>query len=91
MIKILSTLKKINKTMSTQATIFLTDDNEHCYQETNEYDGDEFRIYLEINEKNITYVKHDEYGLVIGIKGDSQIAKEIAPLRFKNPNKNYEK
>jgi hypothetical protein len=63
--------------MSTKGTIFLTKDNEHCYDETLERDGDSFRLYLEIDKKNIKYfVDGDDY-MEIGIKGNSDLSKYL--------------
>lgn len=68
--------------MSTKSTIFLTVDNEHCYDETIEHDGEECRIYLEIDKMNITSISFDDLdGLIIGIKGDSELAKELRKIR----------
>ena len=68
--------------MSSKGTIFLTNDNEHCYEETFEKDGDEFRIYLEIKKENIKEFGYNEDdGLIIGIRGDSDIAKIIRLAR----------
>ena len=70
------------KTMSTKGTIFLTNDNEHCYDETSEYDNDKFRVYLEIDKSNITSISLDNIdGLIVGIKGDSELAKELRKIR----------
>ena len=67
--------------MSSKGSIFLTSDNEHCYEETNEHDGDRFRIYLEIDPKNITEIDYDEEGLLVGIRGDSEMANQLRKCR----------
>lgn len=78
--------------MSSKGTIFLTSDNEHCYHETNEMDGFQFRVYLEIDSKNITFLEGDNDGdlkekigdyLVIGIKGDSDLSKVIQSATYR--------
>ena len=61
--------------MSSKGTIFLTNDNEHCYEETNEMDGGEFRVYLEIDPKNIMSFSMDGEGIEIAIRGDSHLAR----------------
>lgn len=64
--------------MSSKGTIFLTKKNEHCYEEIHELDGSCYRIYLEINKENIKYINFDsDSGLIIGINGDSELAKII--------------
>jgi len=68
--------------MSSKSSVFLTSQNEHCYDETFEHDGDEFRLYLEIDKSNIKSFSYDEEdGIIIGIKGDSEIAKNIRRSR----------
>jgi hypothetical protein len=68
--------------MSSKGTVFLTSDQEHCYEETNERDNGEFRIYLEIDNNNITEILYDvDNTLIIGIKGDSDIANYIRKIR----------
>lgn len=68
--------------MSSKGTIFLTEDNEHCYEETNERDNNSFRVYLEIDNINITSISYDNIdGLIIGIKGDSELAKKLKTIK----------
>lgn len=67
--------------MSTKGTIFLTKDNEHCYDETIEVDGGKNRVYLEISIENITSIDGDTDGLTIGIKGDSDLAEKLREIR----------
>lgn len=67
--------------MSSKGSIFLTIDEEHCYEETNEMDGNNFRLYLEIDTRNIKYFEHDDDCLLVGIKGDSHIAKILRTCR----------
>lgn len=69
--------------VSTKGTLFLTKDNEHCYEELTEYDNGCYRIYIEVDNKNIKYIDHCEYqGLVVGIKGDSELAKVLRKLKY---------
>jgi len=70
--------------MSTKASIILTDDDEHWYIETSEYDSDESNnIYIEINKENICYQDNElnDGDVVIGIRGDCQLARIIKGLR----------
>ena len=68
--------------MSSKGSIFLTKDNEHCYNETNEFDGNQFRLVLEIDPKNIVEYTYDDVdGLIINIKGNSEIAELIRTIR----------
>lgn len=60
--------------MSTKSSIFLTDDNEHCYNETLKHDGDKFRLCIEINLKNIKSFEIADDILFLDIKGDSDLA-----------------
>lgn len=70
--------------MSSKGTIFFTKDNEHCYNETLEKDGDAFRVYLQISSENIKYLDVDETeGILIGIKGDSELAERLSNTRYK--------
>ena len=61
--------------MSTKSTIFLTDENEHCYIEhvTN-------TIVLEINKTSFQVLWDDSDNLIIEFKENSQIAKEFEKL-----------
>lgn len=64
--------------MSTKASIFLTNDNEHCYDETSAMDGKEFRLVLEMDKDNIVSWSYDDSdGWVFEIKGDSQLARYL--------------
>jgi hypothetical protein len=68
--------------MSSKGTIILTTDNEHWYDETNERDGDQFRIYIEIDRKNmVSFEDLASDGILIGIRGDSELAGYIRKLR----------
>lgn len=72
--------------MSSKGTIFLTKDNEHCYEETNIKDGNKFRVVLEISKDNIMDFYEDESDMIIDIKGDSQLARY---LRFAGIREEY--
>ncbi|MCH8067834.1 MAG: hypothetical protein IID16_00975 [Candidatus Marinimicrobia bacterium] len=61
--------------MSTKSTIFLTDDNEHCYIE--HIDN---TIVLEMNKASFQILMDDSDCLVIEFKENSQIAKEFEKL-----------
>jgi hypothetical protein len=74
--------------MSTKGTVFLTKDNEHCYDETFEKDGNSFRLYLEIDFNNIKSISFDETdGLIVGIKGDSEMANVLRDRGYKAEGK----
>ena len=76
--------------MSTKSTIFLTNDNEHFYQELNDphykdgkWIGD--TLVLEISQKNITIITNDDYDLVIKFNNpESEIYKELIKLNTLN-------
>jgi|CXWK01.1.fsa_nt_gi hypothetical protein len=63
--------------MSTKATIFLTEDNEHCYEEVIDD-----TIIMEFSKDNIKIICDDELDLIIEIKKGSELYKLI---------KNYKK
>lgn len=69
--------------MSSKSTLFLTEDNEHCYFECNEphyYKENKFigyTIYLEMSKKNIEIVCNDDEDLIIKIKPDSELYELI--------------
>ena len=63
--------------MSTKATIFLTEDNEHCYEEVIDD-----TIIMEFSKDNIKIMCDDELDLIIEIKKGSELYKLI---------KNYKK
>ena len=68
--------------MSSKGSIFLTKDNEHCYNETNIIDDNQFRLVLEIDPKNIVEYTYDDVdGLIIDIKGNSEIADLIRTIK----------
>ena len=63
--------------MSTKATIFLTEDNEHCSEEVIDD-----TIIMEFSKDNIKIICDDELDLIIEIKKGSELYKLI---------KNYKK
>ena len=63
--------------MSTKATIFLTEDNEHCYEEVIDD-----TIIMEFSKDNIKIICDDDLDLIIEIKKGSELYKLI---------KNYKK
>ena len=76
--------------MSTRSTIFLTDDNEHCYDDCSEphyikVDGEnQFlgnTITLEMSKRNIKIAHNDEDYLVIEIAPGSELYDIIESLR----------
>ncbi len=67
--------------MSSKSSIFLTNDGEHWYIETSEEDNEAYRVYIEIDSKNIKYFeKNDDY-ILIGIRGNSHLAKTLKLCR----------
>lgn len=77
--------------MSTKASLFLTDDNEHCYEETAEphYDGNiydpknfkGYTIVLEMSKKNIRIVDNNEDDLIIEIDPGSELYRFIMKMK----------
>ena len=66
--------------MSSKSSLFLTGDNEHCYEECNEqhYEDGLYSntIYLEMLKKNIDFWEDDEY-IVIKIEPGSELYNMI--------------
>jgi len=74
--------------MSTKSTLFLTNDNEHCYEECLEqkYDGDKFigyTVYLELDKRNVEIVAEDKEGWLLKIRAGSELSKYLQLLRNK--------
>jgi len=69
--------------MSSNRTIFLTKNNEHCFENVMEDDGDDkFRVYIEVAKENIkSFTYDDDDGLIIGINGASQLADILRKIR----------
>ena len=73
--------------MSTKSSLFLTEDNEHCYTDgnepnynnNNEWIGD--TITLEIAKKNINIVCNDDEDLIIEIKPNCELYKHIMKMK----------
>lgn len=73
--------------MSTKATIFLTNDNEHCYYEQtmphNEPGTDNFigdTIVFEMSKNNIRIVANDEESLIIEIDPGTELYNFIEKI-----------
>ncbi len=72
--------------MSTKASIFLTQDNEHWYEETNKphYNKEKFlgyTIFIEMDKKNIIIDTDDDTDLVIQIKPGSELYDLIKSIK----------
>ena len=67
--------------MSTKATIFLTEDNEHCYEEVIDD-----TIIMEFSKDNIKIICDDELDLIIEIKKGSELYKLIKNLNTNMKN-----
>lgn len=66
--------------MSSKATIFLTNDNEHFYEECNDphYVDDKyigFTLVLEMSKKNIEILVDDNEDLIVEIKPGCELHK----------------
>ena len=74
--------------MSTKATIFLTNDDEHCYEEVSEshYKDGRFMgntIVLEMSKKNINILVNDDDCLIIElINPESELYKRFAKMNI---------
>lgn len=62
--------------MSTKSTIFLTNDNEHCYIELLDNE-----IVMEFDKKNIDILINDDEELVIAIKNNTELHKLIGLIK----------
>jgi len=74
--------------MSSKSTIFLTNDNEHCYIDGSDpvfEDGHNkgYPIILEISKKNIDVVSNDEEDLIISIKPGSELYDRLRKMNNK--------
>lgn len=74
--------------MSSKSTIFLTKDNEHCYEETNEPYYDDYpngfkgyAILLEMSKKNIDIIWNDDDDIGIKIAPGSDLYKLIKSIK----------
>jgi len=77
--------------MSSKSSLFLTADNEHCYEECNSphYKDNEckresfegYTIVLELSKKNIDIVTNDEDDLILEIKPGSELYKHILKMK----------
>jgi len=71
--------------MSTKSTIFLTNDNEHCYLEFSQElnNNDEYVTHfidLEMNKSNIKVIVNDKNDLVIRIFKGSELYDNILSI-----------
>ena len=62
--------------MSTKSTIFLTEDNEHCYEELIDD-----TIIMTFNKDNIKVICDDEIDLIIEIKKVTELYNIIKNIR----------
>lgn len=72
--------------MSTKSSLFLTQDNEHCYEEclNPHYENDKFigyTIVLEMSKKNINICTNDDEDLVIEIDPGSELYELIKMMK----------
>jgi len=72
--------------MSSKSSLFLTKDNEHCYEDCNEphYKDGKFigdTITLEMDKKNIRIVANDDDDLIIEIDPGSELYDLIKMMR----------
>lgn len=72
--------------MSSKSSLFLTRDNEHCYEECNEphYKDDKFNGYtivLEMSKRNISILCDDDEDLIIEIKPGSELYNHILKMK----------
>ena len=84
--------------MSSKSSIFLTEDNEHCYYECNEphyckkpYIPENFigdTIVLEMSKKNIKVICNDNEDLIIEILPGSELYKMIERMIDKKAYEN---
>ena len=75
--------------MSSKSSIFLTVDNEHCYDDCHEphYKDDIFignTIYLEMSKENIEITSNNKEGLVIKIIPGSELYEMIKNIDDSN-------
>ena len=70
--------------MSSKATIILTEDGEHWYNETNSITDGCFDVELQIDAKNIIEIdtsKEYDDAIFITLKGNCELSKYINKLR----------
>ena len=76
--------------MSSKSSLFLTGDNEHCYEECNEphyvefIDQDDkfmgYNIYLEMSKRNIDFWEDDE-DITICVRPGSELYNHILKMK----------
>lgn len=75
--------------MSTKSTIFLTNDNEHCYSDCSleNYDKDKKyigdSIILEMSKKNVDLIYNDHEDIIVEIKPGNELYEIISGLKWK--------
>lgn len=74
--------------MSTKCTLFLTKDNEHCYEDCNQPIYKEgkwigYTITLEMNKSNFRLIANDDDGLCIEINPGSELYEMIKRMKDK--------
>lgn len=67
--------------MSSKSTIFLTNDNEHCYSDCNQRTDLGDVITVEFDKKNINIIANDETDLIIEISPGSELYEIFAAIR----------
>jgi hypothetical protein len=65
--------------MSSKTTIFLTEDNEHCYLDGSQPDRP---LVLEMSDENIVILVNDNDGVVIQIRPNCQLYEIIKKLKI---------
>lgn len=73
--------------MSTKSTIFLTNDNEHCYDDCSQPHKDKDgnwnnTITVEFDKKNIRVIANDQSDLIIEIDPGSELYEIFNSIRF---------
>ena len=80
--------------MSTKSSLFLTNDNEHCYYEclNAHYENEKFigyDIFLEINKKNINEIDIDEDGVLLSLSPGSEIYSLIQRMDIEHKPREF--
>lgn len=88
---------KITLKMGTKITKFLTNDNEHFYEETTEShykNGEKIgnTLVLEMSKKNVSIIHNDDDDIIIEFKNpESEIYKLISNLEYNQENETKQK
>ena len=77
--------------MSSKSTLFLTKDNEHCYEECNSpqfkdtpFEASNFigyTIVIEISKKNVRIISNDDEDIILEIDPGSELYSLIKKMR----------